>query len=59
MEIDRSGVNIPDNLLQFIREEASRIHHGKIVIEINRDKPNKIDVVTEHRQRFQGITNAG
>lgn len=47
-----TGVEIPENLLQYIREECTRIHHGTIRIEINADKPDKIDVITEYRQRF-------
>lgn len=46
------GVEIPDILLQHIKEECARIHHGQIRIEINADKRDKIDVITESRERF-------
>jgi hypothetical protein len=45
-------MKIPENIVRHIQEEASRVHHGKIVIELNEDK-DKIDVVTEHRERFK------
>lgn len=48
------GVHIPDNLLTHIQEEASRVHHGRIIIDINSDRPDKIDVITESRERFKG-----
>lgn len=51
---DMKGVEIPENLLQHIREECARIHHGQIRIEINADRPDKIDVITEYRERFTG-----
>lgn len=48
------GVEIPDNLINHIKSEAMRIHHGRIIIEINTDRPDKIDVITESRARFNG-----
>lgn len=48
------GVEIPQNLLEYIAEQARGIHHGVIRIEINTDTPHKIDVVTESRERFKG-----
>jgi hypothetical protein len=48
------GVVIPENLLQHIKDEAKRIHHGRIIVEINADKPGKVDVITESRNRFKG-----
>lgn len=48
------GVEIPQNLLNHIKDEAGRIHHGRIIIEINADKPGKVDVITESRERFKG-----
>ena len=47
-----AGVEIPDSLLEYIREQARRIHHGTIRVELNVDKPGKVDVVTEMRERF-------
>lgn len=48
------GVEIPQNLLDYISEQARNIHHGVIRVEINTDAPHKIDVVTESRERFRG-----
>lgn len=48
------GVIIPPNLLEHIRNECTQIHHGRIIVEINADSPNKIDVITESRERFKG-----
>lgn len=47
-----AGVHIPDNLLLYIRQEVARMHHGRIIIEVNVDKPDKVDVITEARERF-------
>jgi hypothetical protein len=47
-----STVHLPDNLLAYIKQEAERMHHGRIIIEVNVDKPDKIDVITESRERF-------
>lgn len=44
-------MKIPDNLISYIKEQAGKVHHGRITIEINETIP-KIDVVVEHRQRF-------
>lgn len=49
-----SKIQIPDSLLTYILQEAERMHHGRIIIEINVDKPDKIDVITESRERFSG-----
>lgn len=48
------GVEIPQNLLDYIAEQARGIHHGVIRIEINTGMPHKIDVITESRERFKG-----
>lgn len=48
------GVEIPQNLVDYIMEQARGIHHGVIRIEINADTPHKIDVITESRERFRG-----
>lgn len=53
------GVDIPQNLLDYIAEQAKGIHHGVIRIEINTDTPHKIDVVTESRERFRGEPTQG
>lgn len=44
-------MKIPDVLVNHIRQEAGKIHHGKIIIELN-ETNNKIDVITESRERF-------
>ena len=49
-----SKIQIPDSLLTYIVNEAERMHHGRIIIEINTDKPDKVDVITESRERFSG-----
>ena len=44
-------MKLPENIIEFIKQEASRIHHGKIIIELN-ETSDKIDVVVESRERF-------
>lgn len=44
-------MKLPDNLLRYIQEEAEKIHHGRIVVEIN-SSSGKLDVITEVRERF-------
>lgn len=39
------------SVLDFVTSEMEKVHHGKIVIELNQTS-NKIDVVTESRERF-------
>lgn len=46
------GVEIPQNMLDYIAEAARGIHHGTIRIELNADTPHKVDVITESRERF-------
>lgn len=45
-------MNIPNNLVDFIKSEAKRVHHGRIILEIN-ETSDKVDVITESRERFQ------
>lgn len=45
-------MKIPGNLLEFIQSEAKRVHHGRIILEIN-ETSEKVDVITESRERFQ------
>lgn len=47
------NVNIPDALFEHIRQVAKTIHHGRIILEINADKPQAIDVIVESRERFR------
>jgi len=49
---EQPGMDLPDNLLTFIKTEAKRIHHGSITIELNKTA-NKIDVVCGSRERFE------
>lgn len=44
-------MEIPENLLTYIKEQAKIVHHGRITIEINQTIP-KMDVVVESRERF-------
>lgn len=44
---------IPDDLLNYIKEQAKKIHHGRITIEINQSS-RKMDVIVESRERFYG-----
>ena len=44
-------MELNENIIWYIKEEAKRIHHGCIKIEINTTS-KKIDVVTESRERF-------
>jgi len=44
-------MEIPNNLMDYVKSEAKRVHHGKVIIEINQTS-DKIDVVTESRERF-------
>jgi len=46
------GMELNDNLVGYIKSEVKRIHHGRVVIEINASS-KKIDVVTERRERFK------
>lgn len=44
-------MRIPDNLIQYVKNMAAKMHHGRITIEIN-ETANKVDVVVENRERF-------
>jgi hypothetical protein len=44
-------MKLSQNLINYIVEEADRVHHGRVIIEINATS-DKIDVVTESRERF-------
>ncbi len=48
---------IPENILKYIADESERIHHGRIVIEVNADKPGRFDVVSERRERFVDVVD--
>lgn len=44
-------MEIPDNLLEYVRETAAKIGHGRVIIELN-ESSKKIDVISETRKRF-------
>ena len=46
------GIKLPEELVQHIKEECMRIHHGRIIIDINASS-KKLDVITESRERFR------
>lgn len=43
---------VTESVLAYIQQEIERTHYGRIIIELNATA-NKIDIITEHRQRFQ------
>lgn len=45
-------MKLPENLLQYVQEEAARIHHGRIILELNATS-DKVYVVTEVREQFK------
>lgn len=46
-------MRLPENLIEYVREEALKLDHGRIIIEINASS-GKLDVTTECRERFWG-----
>ena len=40
-----------ENIVDYIKSECERIAYGRVIIELN-DNSDKIDVITEVRQRF-------
>jgi len=48
---NHGGIELPEEIVQHIKEEARRIHHGQITIELNATS-GKIDVVSGSRERF-------
>jgi hypothetical protein len=48
----RAGVEIPQTVLDLIKETARSMRYGEIRIEIRADRPRKVDVVVESRERF-------
>lgn len=51
-------ITIPPAMMAYIQSEAERMHHGRIIIEINSDKPDRIDVKTEIHERFSSVVRA-
>lgn len=53
-------MEIPANLWKHVQDEVRRVHHGRVIIELNKTS-DKIDVVTESRERFMsekpGVVN--
>lgn len=45
-------MKLPDCVIDHIRSEAEKLHHGRIILELN-DTSDKIDIVTEGRERFK------
>lgn len=45
-------MELNDKLIAHLRKEAKDVHHGRITIELN-ETANKIDIVTESRERFK------
>ncbi len=44
-------MKVPDSVMEHIRSELESLEYGRVIIEIQATS-NKIDVVTESRQRF-------
>jgi len=47
----RNTKKVSPELLHFIIQEIERLEYGKITIQLNTG--NKIDIITETRQRFE------
>jgi hypothetical protein len=47
------GIYLSEELIAKVRQAAEGIHHGRIIIEINTDKPDRVDVLVEYRERFK------
>ena len=47
------GVVLSSDALAYIAACAAGIHHGQIVIHINRDNAKHVDIETVSRERFQ------
>jgi len=45
-------VELSDNMIIHIRAEAKRMHYGRVIIEVNETRKT-VDVITEHRERFE------
>jgi hypothetical protein len=43
---------ISDEVVSYIRDKMQKIRYGKIIIELQ-ENADKVDVITETRQRFQ------
>lgn len=44
-------MEIPDHLIQYVKEEARILNHGRIIININESNKH-IDITTEKAVRF-------
>ena len=51
-QMSKNGVVLSSEILAFVAQKASEIHHGRLVLEINVDNPRKVDVFVEQRERF-------
>lgn len=46
------GVVLSSDMLSYIAACAAGIHHGSIVIHVNRDAPKHVDIEVLSRERF-------
>jgi hypothetical protein len=48
-------MELNENLLEYVKQEVKSLDFGKIIIEVNKTS-DKIDIITEKRQRFEKET---
>jgi hypothetical protein len=46
------GVDLSENVLANIKQVARNIHHGRIVVDINADRPDMVELRVEYCERF-------
>lgn len=44
-------MKLTENLINYIKKEVENIEFGRVIIEVNKTS-DKIDIITENRQRF-------
>jgi hypothetical protein len=49
-------MQMSDKLLSHVKNQVALVHHGRVIIEVN-ETSNKIDVITESRERFKPVTS--
>lgn len=47
-----TGVVLSSEALAYIASKAATIHHGQIILDINADKPEKIEIQVIEKERF-------
>ena len=55
-------MTLSSDILAFIAQRASALHHGQIIVDINADSPSKIDVTVIEKERFrtsEGLPTTG